>query len=456
MISVASYRPKSLNELNNSYDKSVASQNVIKDTASAIDFSAFDNTETVKAQTEEFFREESLSSEPALADLSEDISDFIKNFGKPASPDDEVPKPRRVPVKPRPSHFKPVKPVTAAEKEIPQTPSAAVAEPKKQEKPELVITPERSELFDEYMRVMSDEDDDDTDLGSGRHRKKRRGKKAAEQIEESFSEPAAPYEPAPLYESEKETAVEEKPDETESFVKEAVEKEQSFEPDEYTYSTEPETKEKEEDAFDLKADEQEKDEPQKGGILKISLLLLLLLTLISALAVTAVQVVLKVDTGLPLSDKYYFYTVSSTDTLVGINEGDLLVAEKAGVTNGDVFAFYKTADKQFGFAIKTFAEGSEITTGDNSDGPVRLRNTDIYGKVTRIYPSVGSLVSAIKDNFLLVIGAHIVIAAIALILFVFTGKSKKNKNADTDNFTFDEDEDDEETLEEHFSFKSHG
>ena len=462
---MASYRPKSLNELNSTYDKSIASQNVIKDTASAIDLSAFDNTETVKAQTESFFKEESISAGPVCADLSEDISVFIKNFGKPASPEDEAPAPRRVPVKPRPTtQPKLVKPAAvpvatpvasaAAVKEPEEAPAPAQSEPKKQEKPELVITQERSELFDEYMRVMSDDEDDDGEFEAvSRHRKKRRGKKAAEPVYEKDDfdlEEALP--------EEKPEVVKEEPEESFSApAEEPVKADSSFEPDEYTYDddAEPEQDEAEyypeEDEAEEEPDEQ--NEPKKGGFLKVALLMLLLLTLVSALAVTAVQAVLKVDSGLTFNNSYYFYTVSRTDTIVGINEGDLLVAQAERVSNGDVFAFYKPADKSFDFAVKTFAEGSEITTGDNSEGPVRLRNTDIYGRVTRIYPSVGAIASFIKDNFILVISLHIVIAAIALILFVFTSKAKKNRD-DDDNFTFDEDEDDEETLEEHFSLKS--
>lgn len=450
---MASYRPKSLNELNNSYDKSIASQNVIKDTASAIDLSAFDNTETVKAQTEEFFKEESLSSGPACADLSADISDFIKNFGKPASPEDEVPQPRRVPVKPRPTQPKPVKPVAAVADEPEEAPEPIAAEPKKQEKSELVITPERSELFDEYMRVMSDDEDDDGDFDIGRHRKKKRGRKSVEPIPEKVDYEAAPDYEESIPDAEPEAEEEQSDESFDSSVQENRNTDDSFEPDEYTYEADAKAEADESDYYSEAEETHTQEEPKKGGLLKAALLIVLLFTLISALAVTATQAVLKVDSGMTFSDKYYFYTVSETDTLVGINEGDLLVAEADKISNGDVFAFYKAADKKFDFAVKTFAEGSEISTGDNSDGPVRLRNTDIYGKVTRIYPSIGTIVTFIKDNFILVISAHIVIAAIALILFVFTGKSKKNKGGD-DNFAFDEDEDNEETLEEHFSLKA--
>ena len=453
---MASYRPKSLNELNKAYDKSIASQNVIKDTASAIDLSAFDNTVAVKAQTEEFFKQESISSAPAGTDLSAEISDFIKNFGKPASPDDEVPQPRRTPVKPRPAQPKAVKPVAvtpvAAEK-IEEAPTAAINEPDISEKTELVITPERSELFDEYMRVMSDEEDDDIEFETGRKHRKKRGKKSAEPIyeDDSFTADLSKNESVSEVKVEPETEqYEEKPD---SIVEESSDADNTVEPDTDSFDYEAQTEETDSDYYDSQEEEPSQKESKKGGFLKVALLMFLLITLISALAVTAFQAVLKVDSGLPLNDRYYFYTVSKTDTIVGINEGDLLMAETERVSNGDVFAFYKTADKSFDFAVKTFTEGSDITTGDNSDGPVRLRNTDIFGKVTRIYPSVGKIASFIKDNFILVISFHVVIAAIALILFVFAGKSKKNKD-DADNFSFDENEDEEETLEEHFSLKS--
>ena len=88
---MANYRPKSLEELNSVYDKTLSSQNVIKDSASAISTAAFTDTPAVSAQSiDDFFAEQTDATVGTCADLTQDIKNFIKDFGKPATKEDEI------------------------------------------------------------------------------------------------------------------------------------------------------------------------------------------------------------------------------------------------------------------------------------------------------------------------------------------------------------------------------
>ncbi len=471
---MANYRPKSLNELNNLYDKSIASQNVIKSNASALNTSSRQTVADIRSATDEFFAEEEKNiSESTCADLTQDINEFIRNFGNPVK-EDPAPvyhRPVPVPVKPAPAAPKAVK-SSALREEPPKqesvSESPAQTEPQRSEKTEFVMTAERSELFDEYMRIMSDEDDD-AEYSKTRSRRKKRGKKSEELSFDSFDTTAVP-------DPVKTEAIEESPaeepeipvadsDDFSSFL-EADSQEAEEISDEAAY-TEPEESDESELAEamyedgedDYGEDEQEEtSEPKKKNVfLQILFILILLVTLVSALLVTALQVIIKVDSGEAFADKYYAYTVDKKDTVTGLDEGDLILAEKTDIFTGDVFAYYNAGSQDFDFAVKTFAEGSEITTGENeADKTVRILNTAIRGKATKIYPKVGSLAALVSENFMVVIAGQIALAVILILIlaFAFSRGSKAGKKSKKDNLSFDEEEDLEETFEEDFGFSN--
>lgn len=458
---MAKYRPKSLDELNRSYDKTVSTQNSIEATASAISTEAFPvESETSAEKIDKFFAEHSDMSAGGCADLTEDIQNFIRNFGKPATAEDEIairrhrPVPiklRQIPNPPKPLDA-PVQPAeTAAE---PQSAPADAPAPKeaKPEKAEFVITAEKNELFEEYMRIMSDDDDDDY---SRSRRKRKKNRKAAEaeapkQEEPKQTSPEAEEADFTSYNAPDYTVEEE---ESESFASFTEEEEAPKEEKKALSLTEDKDSPfADNDDEDIDEEKEEKPPRKKSG-LQLLLILILFLTLVSALAVTAVQTLIKVNSGEMFMDKYYVYSAAVTDRVTDINEGDLVFIENVKTEDNSVFA-YSTPDG-IAYAVQTFSGEPERTSGKNSTSDhIVVLNTSIKGKVTRIYPSLGAVAAAISENFMTVIAGLLLLAILIILLLIFAfRRTGSGKASQKDNFSFDEDEDFDEASDEDFSLR---
>lgn len=170
---MAGYRPKSLDELNSLYDKSINAKNEISKKALDLEVKseqfvpALTQTD-VKPEEDEKSREETAAEE-----ISGLVDDFIKSFGTP------------VPVKK-------VRPASVAATAVKSVSSAKVAEAKSpvqesthsaqtdapsSDKPRLIRSTERNELFEDYKKVMDDEGEDE---GSRLRLGRRKGKKLFE------------------------------------------------------------------------------------------------------------------------------------------------------------------------------------------------------------------------------------------------------------------------------------
>lgn len=170
---MAGYRPKSLDELNSLYDKSKNAKNEISKKALDLEVKseqfvpALTQTD-VKPEEDEKSREETAAEE-----ISGLVDDFIKSFGTP------------VPVKK-------VRPASVAATAVKSVSSAKVAEAKSpvqesthsaqtdapsSDKPRLIRSTERNELFEDYKKVMDDEGEDE---GSRLRLGRRKGKKLFE------------------------------------------------------------------------------------------------------------------------------------------------------------------------------------------------------------------------------------------------------------------------------------
>ena len=461
---MAKYRPKSLDELNRSYDKTVSTQNSIEATASAISTEAFPvESETSAEKIDKFFAEHSDISAGGCADLTEDIQKFIRNFGKPATAEDEIAirRHRPVPIKLRqiPNPPKPLDaPVQSAETAAePQSAPAEAPAPKeaKPEKTEFVITAEKNELFEEYMRIMSDDDDDDY---SRSRRKRKKNRKAAEaeapkQEEPKQTSPEAEEADFTSYTAPDYSIAEE---DTESFASFTEEEEDAsasvIEKKPVSLTEDKDSPFADNDDEDSDEEKEEKPPRKKSG-LQLLLILILFLTLVSALAVTAVQTLIKVNSGEMFMDKYYVYSAAVTDRVTDINEGDLVFIEKVKTEDNSVFA-YSTPDG-IAYAVQTFSGEPERTSGKNSTSDhIVVLNTSIKGKVTRIYPSLGTVAAAISENFITVIAGLLLLAILIILLLIFAfRRTGSGKASQKDNFSFDEDEDFDEASDEDFSLR---
>lgn len=453
---MAKYRPKSLDELNSFYDKSLSTQNAIKSSASAISSEAFSDEQADSSkEIDDFFAEQADISTGNCKDLTEDIQKFIRDFGKPATAEDEIairrrPVPiklRHIPEPPKPSH-EAVSTAQNSEDVQSTQPAAEDSTPReiKPEKTEFVITAEKNELFEEYMRIMSDEDDD-AEYSKSRSRKRKKNKKGADAPESVPEESTAI--PTPTVIPDIDTY-----EDDESFVSFAAEDDREAEKsDERKPLSLTEDSDSPFVSEEHEEEEEEENQPRKKTGLQLFLFLLLFVTLMSALAVTAVKTVVKVNSGELFMNKYYVYTAEFTDRVTDINEGDLLLVENVPAENNEVFAY--TTPDGIAYAVQTFSGEPERTSGKSStNDSITVLNTSIKGKVTRIYPSLGKAAAVITESFLTVIAFLLVIAVliILLLIFAFRHTPSNGKISAKDNFSFDEEEDFDETSGDDFTF----
>ncbi len=468
---MANYRPKSLDELNSFYDKTLSSQNEIEANASAIRNEALADEPSISAQViDDFFAEQTGEPTGVCADLTEDINNFIANFGKPATAEDEIAIRRRpvVPIRIRnaPTPPKPVK-FSSEVDEAPSKTNEAAASPAaetqpvaeapspqevKPEKTEFVITAEKNELFEEYMRIMSDEDDDADYSKSKASRKRKKSKKSADidapgeisadipLLAEKPSEAEAADTISSILSDDESDSFVSFTDNTESKPIQQT-KEEASSPSSKEYSDYGLTNEEDDSS------EAEETKSRKNPFLQLILFLVLFLTLLSAFAVTAVQTTLKVNSGEPFADKYYIYTADFTDEITNINDGDLIVVEKNATTDDNEVFAYNTPDG-IAFAVQTFSAEPERTSGKNgTEDKITVMNTAIVGKVKTYYPSLGKIATVITENFMTIIVSLLVFAVfiILLLIFAFRHTPAKSRKASADNFSFDEQEDYDET-----------
>ncbi len=440
---MASYRPKSLNELNNLYDKSKEAQNAIKKQSSAI--TDADATSKADVNKADLYPEVPAVSASQIAsqELSDAVNQFIKTFGEndPAQekaavrPQAPMPKVVKTTVQRPKSEGKAEQPSTT--QAPPVSRKAPEPRPAAKEKPILISNAEKSELIAEYMRIMNDEDDDSSSIKS-KFKSKKKPKKDKHSGSPVFDEKPKEEE-APLEIPQQQSAVYDENDYQEPVAPPAQEAEaelfDSFANEDADLSFEadaaqddvaeeeaiPEESTKKKDKKKVKKEKKEKKE-KKGKLVQVFVMLLLLTVLTCAVGTSLMKVVVGIDSGKPFADKYYFFTADSTRTYAGITDGDLVITEEKQVSENEAFAYDE--DGTVKFALK----GTQISDSvlmAHSDGEVKMIPTSqLKGAVVKTVPKLGSVLSFTLDNFLIII-AILVTIALALILvlaFAFRGK----------------------------------
>ena len=267
---MAGYRPKSLEELNSLYDKSINVKNEIDKKASDLEV----KHEAYVPEAVVIPTEEAVQEPEKIEDTAEEITglvdDFIKSFGAPAP----IKKVRPV----APTTLKAVSSVKNDELKAPVRQSAAddKAVAPVSAKPRLIRNSERNDLFEDYKKVMDDDDDDDYSrhlLGRKRSKKRHEKKAAAAQenvqqtIEaEQLTEEVAEQEVTELTDEAAVASVEEIPETLEN-IEAVIEKvlgvpseapaeevqQEAEEPYDYEHSEQPEQIAEEGEAFEESA-----------------------------------------------------------------------------------------------------------------------------------------------------------------------------------------------------------
>ncbi|MBQ8503301.1 MAG: hypothetical protein IJ491_03375 [Clostridia bacterium] len=439
---MANYRPKSLTELNNLYDKSMAAQNAIKKKGSAIaGTDSNENKDSATSFQDELTLREKTPAQKASDELSDALNDFMKSFGEPEQTPAEKPTVRQpLPITKTVKSAASPRPKADKKAEHPVSKVSAPEEPKaKKEKPDLMRNSERSELLDDYMKIMNDEDDDVAYLKNIIKKKKKNKKEKhqgsplfEEENKEDLTGESTTDEEAPL--------PEEVQTEAEAISQVSASSDEEAQ-DEFTSFASGEEAEEYED--EQQADETAKPKKKRKNIfLQLLLMIVLLAVLLAAVGVGLMKVVVGVDSGNAFAGKYYVFTADETYEEVKINEGDLVITEDKAFGEDDAFAYTDSSSK-ITFALKGTQIDDERFMAHN-DGEVELiRSSNVKGTVIRILPQVGTFVQVVMDNFIIVISVLVAVALILILVLALAFRTKSSYDIDDSEELEEADESDE-------------
>lgn len=483
---LAGYRPKSLEELNSLYDKSINVKNEIDKKASDLEVRQEIYTNSVPAVSEEETAKQTPVQEAAAEEISGLVDDFIKNFSAPA------------PVK----RVRPVAPATvravssAKNDEVKAAISQSSPVKTSADRPRLIRNSERNDLFEDYKKVMDDEDDDDF---SFHRRGRKRGKKLFErkvsapaEISENTEDDSAPAEAAEDTASVAQAAAvqedipetlenidavidkvlgraaenEEQEAESEVIYEISDEAEDSAEAEENEYDDEgvfepqeivepeeePYYEQEAEDYSDEAAYEEAEEASQeyedvteepygyqdaeaayvetekKSYAAKNILLCVLLLVIIAATAVSAVKAFAGINSDIPVLGKYHLYSSDAKYVQADIKKGDLVVVAHEPVEEGNVFA-YKKSDGQYSFAKLDGVLNEDTLIADNDGQKSIVFKNTVRGTIYKTIPVIGTFAAIIASNYLYIAGGLLLLAAILLLVIVFAFRDKSKKVA---------------------------
>lgn len=419
---MANYRPKSLNELNTLYDKSMAAQNAIKKSGSAIVADSDEKEKNAEHIHQELPLNEKTPSQIASDELSEALSGFIKTFGEADAAKEKPVVRHPLPI------TKAVKPTSApAAKKSANEDEADTSEPQthhqdKKEKPILMRNAERSELLDDYMKIMNDDDDDVAYL-KNIIKKKKKSKKDKHQ-----GSPLSEYENDEISEEEPEAADTLPEEEIAAETEEAEEEKEGIE----SFYDGEDDEEAEEPAQEIKPEKKKKRE--KNIFLQIFFILLLLAVLIGAVSLTLVKLVTNTDSNDPFTGKYSVFTIDRDFEKAELTKGDLVITKNTAVAENDSFA-YKNIYGEIIFAVK----GTQIGTDRfmaHYDGEVDLiEEADVRGVIIKTIPSVGNIVKILTDNFIIIISVLIAVALIIILILALAFRSKSSYEIDDSEYS---------------------
>lgn len=428
---MSSYRPKSLDELNSRYDQAMSADMAIKKGVSGIKESENQLKENrFSADTNDFDIEaegfaKRISSPKSVEDISGAVDDFIRHLNNEYAPETVSARPQPKPV---PQTAQPVSP----KKSVP------VAEPEP-------MNDERSELLDNYMKVMTDQYEDDDEPAGGYLKKKgrkRRKEKTAETVREQ--EPIIPdkSEPLPLPEVDYNNA---------GYM---MNNNEPAEYEEQGGENEADTSfENLDTAFDQLDEQAVKAKPKKGKgrvFLRTLFSLMLVAVIAATAAVASLVLVFKVNTGNVVFGKYCFVTTSATFEEANLKAGDIVICEAVDTIKDGQFVLCidkESTRPSFFFGKKNGemidAEGNKMSLVDGQ----KIYEENIVGRVKRSFGHVGTVIDFIFRYYVPVLGA-LLILAIGLILLVAVVLRNKSKSV----VEFDETDSDEKANEEDGSF----
>ncbi len=327
---------------------------------------------------------------------------------------------------------------------------------------------DKNSLFDDYMKIMNDEEEEDetpvkSKKFSRKEKKKMKKQKAAEkklaekndEPSEASSEEEQDSEASEsdgfslslsaeisINASDEEEAVEEAPAQTPSSNSFFTIEETVDEADEFSFpeNYEPEWigKDKAEDLMleeeskkekqKAKAKKEKKENKEKNTLGKAVLALLLAIVIALGVFATTLKSVIAVNTGTAFNGNFCAFTAYKTYENANILEGDLVITENVLPEDGDAFAYINYDEKIFDFAkrTKSFVNADDVLiVAVKENERVLISRDDCRGVVYATYPGIGTYVSMITDNYVILMAAFAVAAVVIILALIFGFRGEK-------------------------------
>lgn len=417
---MASYRPKSLDELNNLYGKAVSAEKAIKEGSSllgeeVLPLPAEETKETPAAAAS--------APQTKVESVSSDIDAFIRQF----SSEDGRPVP--------------------LSKLTPQPAEAEVQKPQPQKEEGI------TGLMDDYANVMTGAYDDDEEEEAPKKNifKQRRGKrKASKEITSDTFEPqedehteAANFTPTEQAALHAGASLFEK-DDSAAYPQEAYSPQ-----DEIPDGADDEANDVPYERGEMGPDDFEFGEisaPAKlsGGKRAAKVILAILLVLILLATAATGACVLTVNSGKEVGS-YRIYTVESADIKSGITADDLVFCKKAELYQKDEDVVYYDMSGNRAVGKILIANGNGTYNINISD----VQQDRIEGVAEKSVASLGKIAKLVSESFMVILISLVAFAIIITLLLCFAFKPKAEKKVKKQTESFEDGEGSSEAEPEH-------
>lgn len=169
----------------------------------------------------------------------------------------------------------------------------------------------------------------------------------------------------------------------------------------------------------------------KKGIIAGRVILSIILSIIcvSAVAVSALNLVLGVNSGKETFGGKFIFTAESDYIGADILSGDLVITENRYAEDGEVFAYINYTQQRFMFGKRNGSivnDSSDVLfIAENNGERVLVLRDDTKGVVEKVYPSVGKLVSLCSSYFIPILAILLVLGLVIVLLLTFVFKDKE-------------------------------
>lgn len=169
----------------------------------------------------------------------------------------------------------------------------------------------------------------------------------------------------------------------------------------------------------------------KKGIIAGRVILSIILSIIcvSAVAVSALNLVLGVNSGKETFGGKFIFTAESDYIGADILSGDLVITENRYAEDGEVFAYINYTQQCFMFGKRNGSivnDSSDVLfIAENNGERVLVLRDDTKGVVEKVYPSVGKLVSLCSSYFIPILAILLVLGLVIVLLLTFVFKDKE-------------------------------